>query len=218
MAKAANMPPDRDVPDDKSIRTVNNLKDFVGESFGPDANAIRLKRTLSADFNAAAVDLNRIFSDRRENFKGMKYLSEADLQSARLQANKETQKALDIIIDDIRSLKKTWDTVCLRLITSSEGRIEKFHTDGTDAHLGRVLCSYNEPTTLGLLPQDAVKNGRDDTYNPAPGAKPFDLRAGDLWRCAGTFAAKTANVPPFVHRAPSDKSLRLLLVGDGPLR
>ena len=203
----------RNVPlEDKSIKVVDNLKDFVDEGFSSETNVILFRRRLSANFNAAAGDLCEIFALRQEDYKGIKQLSEAELEAAYLQASGETRKALGIIIDDIRSQKEIWDEVSLRLITPSGGD-KTYHTDGADNGLGRVLCSYNGPATEGLVPEETTID-KQGFYIAAPDAKPFAFRVGDLWRCAGSRGVKNANVPPFVHRAPGSKNPRLLLVGD----
>ena len=209
----------RTVPiEDKSIKVVDNLKDFCEESFGDEASVILLRRKLAMDFNAAASDLRKIFKNLPDAFEipGLKRLDPEMIERALPKVSNKTKKALNVILDDMRFLEEKWDNVQLRLIPPGDGDGQGYHVDDiTDDALGRVLCCYNTPTTEGLLPEEVRKTGRD-SYNAENDAEPFSFQIGDIFRgVCNTYSGKRSNdAPPFVHRAPRSNTTRLLLVAD----
>jgi hypothetical protein len=116
--------------------------------------------------------------------------------------------------------------------------VYSFHVDRSNVPTDTFLCTYyGDPSEILpnaeaiqkiLVPEirDELKkqyegknedfeaflmeNFFDLHYNPSPNALPINLGLGNLWRLA--IDCPESKVPPCVHRAPREKTNRLLLI------
>ena len=114
-----------------------------------------------------------------------------------------------------------------------------FHADSAPTEADTWLCTYHGPASEGLRNEQAQRRvdipgtraellalfgGKDDAdfaeylgencydlhYAATPGAQPFSVGLGNLWRIAVDWPGSA--VPPCIHRAPQTDAPRLLLI------
>lgn len=197
------------------------------EPFSGGVNARWLERSLRADFEG----LTRAFAGRAEAEGGVLQVDEALL----LSAPGLDPRAVDFLREDLRRLAALGRQPQLNVITryprDERGLpvridVHSFHVDRAPVDTDTFLCTYAGACSEGLDNDDAVpvlarpevaalaRAGEEHLelhYELKPGARPYPLGVGALWRLAVDWPG--ARVPPCIHRAPApDGRPRLLLI------
>ncbi len=230
-------------PDHACIKVVASFEALIATPFADGVNALCWPRPLEGDFGEIITALGlreetEIFTLEDEN------LIDLDLSPA-------GQIARDRLLADQRLLRDAGLAPTLDCIPAYPREAEpgpvpidvySFHADSAPIQADTYLCSYNEASSEGLRPADAIccidvperraallarYGGADDAgfaaycrehfydlhYDAVPGAEPYAFGLGNLWRI--TTSWPDSPVPPCVHRAPTTKPgqmPRLLLI------
>jgi len=197
------------------ILTVRDRDGLIGAAFH-SASVILLPRKLSGDFNALALGLEDLRSSPVRQKKTA--LLQKKLTSFASDRNSELRDAAGIVLEDMRYFQQKGFFFELRLERSfirSDDDLP-FHQDRLDESFGRILCSYNDPVTEWIRPENADYHRRTGLFSAKEESGICRFQTGDLWRFAGS---KNKNgVIPLIHRAPRSNPgspPRLLLVADG---
>ena len=223
------------------IRIVGSFEELVNTPFSGGVNALCWPRTLAGDFGEIVARIGEV-----EEITG---LEEDDLDSLELSAAGRQARAA--MIADLRRLRERDLAPELNCIPGYPKDDESgpvptdvysFHADSANVLADTFLCSYNEASSEGLRPEDAVLcadvpetrakllklyGGADDEgfkvflnenfydlhYVAKAAARPFSFGLGNLWRI--TTECPGSPVPPCVHRAPTTRpgqAPRLLLI------
>lgn len=223
--------------DEPQIQYVTNFKDLVSTPFHGAINAICWTRQLTGDFaeivEKAALNENITVLDE-EVLRGLQLSEMGQLARETLlnDLNLLTAFGADPVLNVIRCYDRDDDYPFFPTDVYS------FHVDRSAIPNDTFLCTYyGDPSEILpnsaaiqkiLVPEirDELKklyDGHDEGfeaflsenffdlhYQATPDALPVNLGLGHLWRIANDYPE--SKVLPCVHRAPEEKTNRLLLI------
>lgn len=209
-------------------RTVSSF-DALLQPFEGDVNALCFERKLGVDFERIASAL----AARAEEEGGVLEVDEAILRAL----PGVDSRAVAVLLDDVARLAALGREPQLNVITryprDERGLpisvdVHSFHVDRAPIEADTFLCTYAGASSEGLDNDDALRlidvpevaaalSGFELTeehfdlhYRMKPGATPYSLGTGHLWRLACDWPGSA--VLPCIHRAPNDARPRLLLI------
>ena len=197
------------------ITTVNHRNALIEHDFSSCA-VLLMRRKFTGDFNALALALEDFGSlMRADQRRNMVLLHKKLVSFAQNETGALAEPAL-AVLDDMAFYTRRGFSIELRLerCFNRSSDDAPFHQDRLD-DFGRILCSYNDPTTEWIELEDAVSQRNTGLFMAKPGAEIHRFGSGDMWRFAGT--QNKNGMPALIHRAPKTKigdPPRLLLVAD----
>ena len=222
---------------EQQIQRVTNFQDLVSTPFNAEINAIGWMRNLIGDFAeiVSKVELNENITVIDEEQLRKLTLSEQGNLAREIILNDLqllTTHGAAPVLNVIKSYERDEDYPFFSTDVYS------FHVDRSPIPTDTFLCTYygvsseilpnSETTQKILIPEirDELRKlyGSDDEgfeafltenffdlhYQAKPNAQPISLGIGHIWRLAIDYP--DSKVPPCIHRAPKEKTERLLLI------
>lgn len=220
------------------IRRVTNFQDLVSTSFNREINAIGWMRNLKGDFAEiiSKVELNENITVIDEDQLRELSLSEHGNLAREIILNDLqllTAHGAAPVLNVIKSYDRDDDYPFFPTDVYS------FHVDKSPIPTDTFLCTYYGVPSDILTNSEAIQkitipeirdelkklyDGDDEDgfetflaenffdlhYQAKPNAMPFSLGIGHIWRLAIDYPE--SKIPPCVHRAPMEKTERLLLI------
>ncbi len=222
---------------EQQIQRVTNFQELVSTPFNAGINAIGLIRNLMGDFAeiVSKVELNKNITVIDEELLRELTLSEQGNLAREIILNDLqllTAHGAAPVLNVIKSYERDEDYPFFPTDVYS------FHIDRSTVPTDTILCTYyGAPTEIVpnsavvqkiMVPEirDELKKlyGNDDEgfddfltenffdlhYQTKPNALPFSLGIGHIWRLAIDYPE--SKILPCIHRAPKEKTKRLLLI------
>lgn len=222
---------------EQQIQRVTNFQELVSTPFNAEINAIGLIRNLMGDFAeiVSKVELNKNITVIDEELLRELTLSEQGNLAREIILNDLqllTAYGAAPVLNVIKSYERDEDYPFFPTDVYS------FHVDRSTVLTDTILCTYyGAPTEIVpnsavvqkiMVPEirDELKKlyGNDDEgfddfltenffdlhYQTKPNALPFSLGIGHIWRLAIDYPE--SKILPCIHRAPKEKTKRLLLI------
>lgn len=228
-----------DSPQSESqIQYVSNFQDLVSMPFGEKINAIGWMRNLIGDFAeiVSKIELNENITVVDEELLRELTLSEQGNLAREIMLN-DLQLLTAHGAAPVLNVIKCYDRDDDYPFFPTD--VYSFHIDRSTVPTDTILCTYygvpsdilpnSDVTQKILIPEirDELKklyDGDDEDgfedflienffdlhYQAKPNAMPFSLGIGHIWRLAIDYP--DSKIPPCVHRAPKEKTERLLLI------
>lgn len=225
--------------DNTQIKTVSSFSELINSHFQGDMNALCWYRNLVGDFEEVVNKLElkeNITEVSVENLLALQLSEKGDFARERILT--DIQLLTDLGASPCLNLLKSYERdEDLDFISTD---VYSYHVDRSPIETDTFLCTYYGPAS-DILAHDQVEqkilipeirdqlkklyNGPDAEfetflseyffdlhYQPKPNVNPVNLGVGHLWRLAVDHP--TQQVPPCVHRAPTEKDgeYRLLLI------
>ncbi len=222
---------------EQQIQRVTNFQELVSTPFNAGINAIGLIRNLMGDFAeiVSKVELNKNITVIDEELLRELTLSEQGNLAREIILNDLqllTAHGAAPVLNVVKSYERDEDYPFFPTDVYS------FHVDRSTVPTDTILCTYyGAPTEI--VPNSAVVQkilipeirhelkklyGNDDEgfddfltenffdlhYQTKPNALPFSLGIGHIWRLAIDYPE--SKILPCIHRAPKEKTKRLLLI------
>lgn len=219
------------------IQHVTNFQDLVSTPFNEKTNAIGWMRNLKGDF---AEIVSKIEQNENITVIDEVLLRELSLSEQGNLAREILLNDLQLLMAHgaapVLNVIKCYDRDDDYPFFPTD--VYSFHVDRSPIPTDTFLCTYygvpseilpnSEATQKILIPEirDELKKlyGEDDEgfeafltenffdlhYQPKPNALPISLGIGHIWRLAIDYP--DSKIPPCVHRAPKEKTERLLLI------
>lgn len=222
---------------EQQIQRVTNFQELVSTPFNAEINAIGLIRNLMGDFAeiVSKVELNKNITVIDEELLRELTLSEQGNLAREIILNDLqllTAHGAAPVLNVVKSYERDEDYPFFPTDVYS------FHVDRSTVPTDTILCTYyGAPTEI--VPNSAVVQkilipeirhelkklyGNDDEgfddfltenffdlhYQTKPNALPFSLGIGHIWRLAIDYPE--SKILPCIHRAPKEKTKRLLLI------
>ncbi len=222
---------------EQQIQRVTNFQELVSTPFNAEINAIGLIRNLMGDFAeiVSKVELNKNITVIDEELLRELTLSEQGNLAREIILNDLqllTAYGAAPVLNVIKSYERDED------FPFFPTDVYSFHVDRSTVPTDTILCTYyGAPTEIVpnsavvqkiMVPEirDELKKlyGNDDEgfddfltenffdlhYQTKPNALPFSLGIGHIWRLAIDYPE--SKILPCIHRAPKEKTKRLLLI------
>ncbi|MBA4146986.1 MAG: hypothetical protein H0X66_02645 [Verrucomicrobia bacterium] len=223
------------------IKLVKSFHELVTTPFGDGINALCWERTLPGNFSEVVEQLGGGEGITTLDDAQLHTLPVSAAGRAAIEILIEDQRLLrelhlDPVLNCINGYPR--DENPGPVVTD----VFSFHADSATVETDTYLCTYHGPASEGLRNDEAQRRvdipktraellklfgGNDDDgfleflnencydlhYAAAPGARPFSLGLGNLWRIAVDYPGSP--VPPCIHRAPETvpgQAPRLLLI------
>jgi hypothetical protein len=219
------------------IQHVTNFQDLVSTPFNREINAIGWMRNLIGDF---AEIVSKVEQNENITVIDEELLRELTLSEEGNLAREIILNDLQLLTAHgaapVLNLIKCYDRDDDYPFFPTD--VYSFHVDRSPIPTDTFLCTYygvpseilpnSEATQKILIPEirdelkklyDADDEGFDDFltenffdlhYQAKPNAHPISLGIGHIWRLAIDYPE--SKIPPCVHRAPQEKTERLLLI------
>ena len=205
------------------VKDVSSVEAMAAERFSATVNAVRVPRNLAGDFNAVAT---RLLSIQSNLYDGMRHFTLWDVQQERAKSQKlcnifsysaAERQALCTIENDMRKITELGYYATLRALNPDGGKeseLRRFHQDAEiedhyEEAYESLLCCYKGATTEFIRHEDGLR-GFQSFFTPREGCEIFRFKNGDIWKHA---AASSGDIKSFIHRAPPQDEIRLVLLG-----